>query len=222
MPVVSSPNPTPKIKKKTLTANEVAVVNRLNDFSSNGLVKADRIAIEGLSTSVVGKVLSNLHRLGYVEKVKEGYTHSWRITPSGADAVESGSINTPEVPARGFSRKQTGAGNDMSVLNPPIPVIGVGDVSIPPTTPDHFVFVVSEQKLSDMLMARFGGNPNETDLLKQRVKLLESTIADMQDSIFELRAKNNQLKGDLEAAFGMAEAAENNLRAINDIINRKA
>lgn len=121
----------------------------------------------------IGTTASLLRRTGLVRNISDDrHVAIWEITGKGRD-VYRGSIN----------------GSELSSDPAPVKEVHLTGSNLPPTVPDHFVYVVSEDKLAQMLSSRLGVNADEINLLRARVRTLEQSLTESERTVEMLRRR---------------------------------
>ncbi len=188
---------------RNLSNNQMLVLRELAKYDDRATsvqigTGASHHLSKGMRPITIGKVLSNLQKLGLVKGTKEPKEHSyrWQITESGRALLNGEMLQASPITT------QVSTGPKISALEPAPP---------PPTTPDHFVFVVSEQKLADMLTTRLGSNTEDIALFKSRVRTLEMTIT-------EIKRQMDLLRRERDTALEMAGYMEKRIASINEAL----
>ena len=177
-----------------------------------GRVRTSELHIDDMKGIIIGKVLSNLQRMGLADGTKrpKEHVHLWEATESGRALVNSELLQAQELPDPDLEFEAVKAVEPKKV-KPHIPDYIPPEPDIPPTTPDHFVFIVSEQKLQDMLLSRLGSGAEDFALLKARIKTLEMTIV-------ENKRQMDLLRRERDTALEMAEYLEAKVNKINEAL----
>ncbi len=174
---------------RNLNDSQAKVLRELSKHDNRML--ATDLHIDGMKGPAIGKTLSNLQREGLVEGTKGPKEHSyrWIITESGKSLLSGEMLQaSPQITTQ--------------IAAPDAP---------PPTKPDHFVFIVSEQKLQDMLISRLGSGAEENVLLKARIRTLEMTLT-------EIKRQMDVLRRERDTALEMAEYMEKRIASINEAL----
>ena len=126
------------------------------------------IKIPRLKTIYIGKTLSDLQKRGFVVKHYDGKTNRWSISDLGKDQLKSSEQTLTSL-----------SGSDA-----------------PPVTPDHFIFLVSEEKLAKMMSARLGvdiGGEYRSGLEKI-VEKQALRIQELEDKLFKISILFDSIK----------------------------
>lgn len=198
------------MRRKPLNKVEIAVLNALNKVDKP--TRAMDLNIDKdikVNIQTIGKTSDNLRKRGLTTSIKEGHYKVWSITDAGIDALIASNLQA-----------QNGAGADVDVesvvdttgtsgtidtpdhdVNADGGTILLSGYDAPPVMPDHFIFVVSDDKLASMLSSRIGVDKDEIKLLKARIATLEECIVQNNRMI-------KSLKKDRDAAMRLASEAE--------------
>lgn len=180
---------------KKLTKLQDSIIHMLPDDVDIEMNASD-IKINDINPVVIGKQLFLLQRLGLVSSVKNrgDKIYRWSITEYGIEYRKDN--NVQEIKDHVYIPSQR------------MEVTAVGRSDIPPTTPDHFVFVVSEQQIISMLSSRLGVSADEVSVLRQRVRTLEQTL-------IEYKKQVDLFKRERDTALEMAESLEDRINQID-------
>lgn len=185
---------------KKLTKLQDSIIHMLPDDVDIEMNASD-IKINDIRSVVIGKQLFLLQRLGLVSSVKNkgDKTYRWSITEYGIEYRKDN--HAQEIKDHVYIPSQRIPSQRMKVTS-------VGRSDIPPTTPDHFVFVVSEQQIISMLSSRLGVSADEVSMLRQRVRTLEQTL-------IEYKKQVDLFKRERDTALEMAESLEDRINQID-------
>lgn len=184
---------------RNLSQNQTAILKELAQHDY--YVSTSEIHIDGLKSNTIGRILFSLLNTGLVERHKgpKEHIYRWKIIESGRSLVDGTMLQASVQGPVKEAPKTT----SVAAIDAP-----------PPAAPDHFVFVVSEQKLQDMLLSRLGSGAEENALLKARIKTLEMTIT-------EIKKQMDLLRRERDTALEMAEYMEKKMGIIHDALKDK-